>query len=105
MEAINYAEQKILLAQTILAITDADKISQIQLYVSNLLENTHNSESSTKLLSFSDWNKQFDDKLNLDDFIPEYKMTLKDFRMKIYNAEKEKGMSKKEFIERINELE
>ena len=104
METINYAEQKILLAQTILALNDVNKISKIQSYVDELLQKKRDTDNEfdAKTLSFLNWNKQFNDGLMLDDFIAEYGMTLRDFRMKIYNSEKQQGMSKETFVEKVN---
>ena len=100
METINFAEQKISLAQTILSLNDIKKISQIQLYVNKLLKKKHdiNNEFDAKYLSFNEWNNQFDDQEKLDEYFTEYGMTLREFRLEIYNSEKEKGMSKNEFI-------
>ncbi len=58
-------------------------------------------EFDAKTLSFSDWNKQFDDDMDLDSFT-EYGMTVRDFRLKIYNSERQQGMSKEEFINKVN---
>ena len=38
-------------------------------------------------ISFDEWNKQFIDNRDLDDFIPEYGTTLREFRQSIYDAE------------------
>ena len=105
METLNFAEQKISLAQTILALTDTNKIYQIQSYVNktlkyNLLDKEV--EFDAKELSFSEWNKQFDDDRDLNIFLPEYGMKLRDFRFKVYNSERQEGMSKEEFINRVN---
>ncbi len=107
METLNFAEQKISLAQTILALNDINKIHQIQSYVNQLLfqQQEADDEFDAKTLSFSEWNKQFDDELNLNDFIPEYGMTLLDFRLKIYNSERQQGISKEAFINEVNNWE
>ncbi len=103
MESIRFAEQKVSLAQTILALNDINKISQIQLYVDNLLNKKQmidNEFDATKQI-FSEWNKQFEN-ADLDEYISDYGTTLREFRMKIYNAEKEKGMTKQEFLQKVN---
>jgi len=56
-------------------------------------------------INYAEWNKQFDDKLNLDEYIEELGMTLQEFRLMIYNSEREKGMSKKEFLNKVNNWE
>ena len=52
-------------------------------------------------MTFQEWNKQFDDNTNLDDYIHEYEMTLREYRLKIYNSEKETGMSKESFAQKV----
>ncbi len=67
-------------------------------------EQESDNEFDAKILSFSDWNKQFEDDRNLDTFIPEYGMVLRDFRFKIYNSERQEGIAKEEFINKVNSL-
>ncbi len=107
MKRLDLAEQKVSLVQTILSLNDMSKISQIQSYVNEILEYSREVEEfeddfDAKKLSFSEWNKQFDDNRDLDTFLPEYGMTLKDFRFKIYNSERQEGLSKEEFINKVN---
>lgn len=107
METLNFAEQKISLAQTILALNDITKMYQIQSYVNQILKeqpvnDNEDDEYDAKKLSFEEWNEQFEDNLNMDDMIPEYGMTLKEFRLKIYNSERQEGMSKEEFLNKVN---
>ena len=104
MENISFAEQKISLAQTILALNDESSFIQIKKYIDDLfaVDTDIENDFDAKALSFDDWNKQFEDNDNLDDFVPDYDMTLRDFRLKIYNSERQKGMSKKEFINKVN---
>ncbi len=66
-------------------------------------ENVDECDFDAKVLSFSEWNKQFDDQ-DLDAFLPEYGMRLRDFRLKIYNSEKQEGMSKEEFFRKVKSL-
>ena len=54
-------------------------------------------------MTFEEWNVQFTDDMDLNEFIPEYGMTLKEFRLKIYNSERSEGMSKEKFIEKVNQ--
>ncbi len=107
METLNFAEQKLSLVQKILALNDINKMHQIQSYVNELLKyaqdiDTAEDEFDAKKISFLEWNKQFDDDRDLDTFIPEYGMKLRDFRFKIYNSERQDGLSKEEFIDKIN---
>ncbi len=106
MEIMTYEEQKISLAQTIFAINDRDKFFQIKSYITKLVENESSkiAESNAKLLTFNEWNKQFDNTYKLDDFIEDYGMTVRKFRLQIYNSEKGEGMSKQVFFEKLNNL-
>ncbi len=107
METLNFAEQKISLAQKILALNDTEQMFQIQSYVDEILNYEQNTgsvkdEFDAKNLSFYEWNKQFEDSRDLDTFLPEYGMKLRDFRLKIYNSEREGGLSKEEFVNKVN---
>jgi len=55
-----------------------------------------------KNITFEQWNLQFEDN-NIDEFIPEYNMTLREFRTQIYEAEFSKGLSLNEFEKRLGE--
>ncbi len=59
------------------------------------------SEIKQKEISFEQWNNQFFDNCNLDDFIPEYGTTLREFRYRIYKAEMGEEMNLKEFKENL----
>ena len=106
MENVSFAEQKISLAQTILALNDESSFVQIKKYIDELFSEESgvdvDIDFDAKVLTFEEWNKQFEDKDNLDDYIPEYGMKLRDFRLKIYNSEREEGMSKQEFVNKVN---
>ena len=106
MKTQTFAEQKIALAQTILALSDTKKIDQIQNYINHLLQNKLESEEDydAKFMSFAEWNQQFSDQQNMDDYINEYGMSVRDFRQSIYESEKEKGMSKQAFLKKMNAL-
>ncbi len=81
MNPINYKTKVI---EEINIVEDDDTLQKLYSVVHSFLEE-YNSEN--KKQSFEDWNKQFEDDFKLDDFIPEYGMTLREFRMGIYNAE------------------
>ena len=102
MESLNFVEKKILLAQMILAITDTDKITRISNYLNKMIsEKNEKLTSDSERLSFSVWNKQFENINKPDEYLAEYSMNLEEFRMKIFNAEKEQGMSKEIFTEKV----
>lgn len=53
-------------------------------------------------MSFEAWNKQFGDNRELDEFIPEYDCTLKEYRLSIYKAEMDDDeISMDEFKEKM----
>ncbi len=65
-------------------VNDDDTLRKLYSVVHKFLEDNKKEEAKP---SFEEWNKQFDDDYNPDDFIPEYGMTLREFRMGIYEAE------------------
>ena len=65
-------------------VNDDDTLQKLYSVVHKFLENNKKEEEKP---SFEEWNKQFDNDYNLDDFIHEYGMTLREFRMGIYEAE------------------
>ena len=83
MKTINLAEQKLLLFQKILTIQNEKKINQLFSIVDILAQNK---EEDTKI-SFKEWNNLFMKEQDLNEFIPEYNMTLGEYRKKIYNIE------------------
>lgn len=56
---------------------------------------------SNEKLTFEEWNNQFTDNKDLDEFLPEYGMTLRKFRQKIYDTEIDESISMKEFKESV----
>ncbi len=50
--------------------------------------NTTYQNFNASKLSFEEWNKQFTDKTDLDIWLPEYRMTMREFRTKIYESER-----------------
>ena len=108
MEKLDFAEEKIVLAQTILALQEIELLEDIKNYIENILAQRNSRVESKEddfnvgILNFEEWNKQFEEEKNLDDYIPEYEMKLRDFRMNIYSAEKGNNLSKKEFMDKIN---
>lgn len=50
-------------------------------------------------MSFSEWNAQFEETgIALDDYLPAYGMTLRAYRMEIFEAEKEEGIAVDDFL-------
>ncbi|NPA45458.1 MAG: hypothetical protein GXO49_07985 [Chlorobi bacterium] len=81
MSPIDYKTKVI---EEISVVEDDDTLQKLYSVVHSFLEDY---DTENGKLSFEEWNKQFDDDLKLDDFIPEYGMTLREFRMSIYEAE------------------
>ena len=81
---MNPVDYKTKVIEEISIVEDDDTLQKLYSVVHSFLEDYKDKESKP---SFEEWNKQFDDNLNLDDFIPEYGMTLREFRMSIYEAE------------------
>ena len=97
METKNSAEQKLLIFQKIMSIQNEKKINQLFAIVNKF---TKNKISDNKQLSFEEWNSLFMTERDLNEFIPEYDMTLGEYRMKIYKAEKGKDYSINQFLEK-----
>ena len=58
---------------------------------------TYDVSGNRTSLTFEDWNEQFDNEQKLDDYVEEYGMTVREFRLMLYNSEKGTGMSKQDF--------
>lgn len=99
METKNLAEQKLLIFQKIMSIQNEKKINQLFAIVNKF---TKNKISDNKQLSFEEWNSLFMTERDLNEFIPEYDMTLGEYRMKIYKAEKGKDYSINQFLEKLD---
>ena len=104
MENSSLAEQKISLIQSILAIDKLEVLVQLQTYLDEL-NHGQNEQTDTdaeppeaKGLSFEEWNNQFDDDRSLDEYLPEYGVTLGDFRRNIYESESGEETSIDEFF-------
>jgi len=83
MKPIDY---KTKLIDKISVVNDDDTLQKLYSIVHSFIEN-NNKSIKDKEPSFEEWNEQFKDDLSLDNFIPEYGTTLKEFRMSIYEAE------------------
>lgn len=97
METINLAEQKLLLFQKIMTIQNEKKLNQLFTIVGRF---TKNSSENSKI-SFEEWNNLFMEERDLNKFIPEYNMTLGEYRKKIYITEQGKDYSINQFIEKL----
>ena len=75
------------------------KIPEISKYENQNVEIFIVLKPKTKIQNetFEQWNEQFTDSKNLDDFIPEYGTTLREYRKGIYDAEIGNEMTMPEF--------
>jgi len=84
-------------------VNDDDTLQKLYSKVHSFLQNSDEISEGEKM-SFEEWNKQFEDDLDLDDYIEEYEMTLREFRMSIYEAETSADfLTTEEFREKIQQ--
>jgi len=88
---MNIAEYKIEIFKELLAVENENALDQIRSLIRTFLPKKESSiqkkRKSNYEMSFEEWNEQFVSEQNLNEFIPEYGTTLKDFRQDIYEAE------------------
>jgi len=101
---VKYTTEKFKIFENILAINNKKLLMRLQYLITNFISenNIESGTVSNNVISFNEWNKQFVGKQNLDDFIPEYGMTVGEFRRQIYNAEFGETMSLNEFKNKIS---
>lgn len=103
---MNIAEQKLFLFQKILSIENESIIKRLFLIIEkittkNQLKEINLEDIDIETLSFEEWNELFMEKRNLNDYIPEYDMSLKDYRMKIYNTERGESYPINQFFKKL----
>ena len=100
MEA--YKFETTVLKDGMIKVPQFDKFvnQEIEIFIVLKSANIKNTETSEQI-TFKQWNKQFNDDKNLDDFIPEYGTTLREFRKGIFEAETGQEMTMKEFKDSI----
>lgn len=108
MDTINLAEQKLKLFQKIMSIENEKALNKLFIITDKFLtqENTNNSLSDIENveiseLTFEEWNELFMQEKNLDDYIPEYEMSLREYRMKIFKAEQGKSYPINQFFKKL----
>lgn len=116
MENELLAERKLAIFKRIMQIENEDKLNQVQIFIEKFLfedddllndNNIDKQESDetgiydASVMSFQDWNEQFKDNKELDEYIPEYGMLLKDFRLMIYESEKSPNHPIKKFYDKL----
>lgn len=102
---VKYIDDKLEIFQDILAVNDEKLLRQLQFLITTFIaehKEIHSEEQSEKI-TFEKWNMQFTDNKDLNDYLPEYEMTLGDFRRQIYDAEYGKTMTLNEFENRVKQ--
>ncbi len=96
------AELKIELLKEIMSIESEDIMKKIYRTVQNYTAQSQNKTSKEEKISFEEWNKQFIDNADLDEYIEEYGMTLREYRQAIYDAEMDdEELTEEEFKESL----
>jgi len=108
------AQYKLEIINSILQINDEKILKQVRQILDKVksaeveveeAEEQEDEEFDAKKMTFEEWNKQFDDARSLDQYLPEYGMTLGELRRMIYERERNgKEMSAEEFHEFIENL-
>ncbi len=107
MEVVNFAEQKLLLFQKIMSIENEKELRKLFIIVDKFVASSgqriKNDVENIDIakLTFEEWNDLFMEERDLNENIPEYNMTLGEYRKKIYNAEKEKSYPINQFLEKL----
>jgi CRISPR/Cas system CMR-associated protein Cmr5 small subunit len=100
---MDLAKQKLKIFEQILSINDKKQLKNIEDFITNYLTEIENSEIE-KSITFEEWNKQFADNQNLNEVIPEYGITLKAYRQKIFEAEIGETKPIEEFQHKIRKI-
>ncbi len=95
-----YKFETTVLKDGMIKIPQLDKFKDKQIEVFIVLKPQKNKKNERKI-TFEEWNKQFKDCENLDNFIPEYNRTLRQFRMDIFESEFGQEITKKELKESL----
>ena len=108
MDTINLAEQKLKLFQKIMSIENEQILNKLFIITDKFIATKTTNESQDELenidikeLSFEEWNELFMQEKDLDEYIPEYDMTLHDYRMKLYRAEQGKSYPINQFKKKL----
>jgi len=108
MDTVNLAEQKLKLFQKIMSIENEKILSKLFIIIDKFTAKKTTNGTQIDLenidikgLSFEEWNKLFMKEQNLDEYIPEYEMSLREYRMKLFNAEKGASYPINQFLEKL----
>ncbi len=105
---MNAAEYKHQIFQELIPVENTKTLQEVYKMVKNFLADSVSKKTKKKKTakevepeSFEEWNKQFTDNRDLSEFIPEYGMTLGEYRREIYEAEMCEEIDVAEFLEEI----
>ncbi len=99
---VKYTDQKNKIVEEILAVNNKELLNELQYFITKSVSK-YKKENENEL-SFEQWNEQFIDDLNLDDFVPEYGTTLREFRKGIYEAEMSETIPVNVFQQKLRKL-
>jgi len=108
MDTINLAEQKLKLFQKIMSIENEKILNKLFIITDKILAKQTSDSSLSDIdnieineLTFEEWNELFMQEKNLDEYIPEYEMSLREYRMKIFKAEQAKSYPINQFLKKL----
>jgi len=114
MEKHILAEQKLAIFKSIMQIENVATLNQVQVFIDKFLSEYNSLKQSLEVsdtkeddfdastMTFKEWNEQFEGNLDLNEYIHEYGMTLKEFRLIIYNSERSPSHPIKEFYSKLD---
>ncbi len=95
-------EVKFEIIQQLVSLDDMDLLLKIQRLLKGAFKTEKGStpddedEFDASKMTFEEWSRQFTDERDAEDFLPEYNMTLQEFRRTIYEAEKSGSLTYEE---------
>ena len=108
MDTINLAEQKLKLFQKIMSIENEKILNKLFIITEKFIAKKATNNARIDLeniditgLSFEEWNKLFMQEKDLNEYIPEYEMSLREYRMKLFNAEQGKSYPINQFFKKM----
>ncbi len=106
MKTLNLTEKRILLFKKILSIENEDLINKLFVIVDKFLTETvevenHLEDVNFSSISFDEWSEIFMEDRNLNEYIPEYDMTIGEYRKKIYESEISESFPVENFLKKL----
>ena len=104
---VQHVEQKFKIFENILSVNNDKLLQKLSIFIKEFIseyDKLNENADNTEIVSFDKWNEQFTDSRSLNEFIPEYQMTLGDFRRQIYESETGDSMPLSEFQKKLKNL-